>query len=700
MSYQVIARKWRPQTFEEVTGQEPITQTLRNAIEHDRLHHAYLFSGARGVGKTTTARLLAKALNCHKSDKPTINPCSINDENACPSCIEIAESRSMDVIEFDAASNTQVDKIRDLIIENIQISSARDRFKIFIIDEVHMLSNSSFNALLKTLEEPPPQVVFIMATTELHKLPETILSRCQEFEFRTIALSKILERLKLIAEVEKVNIGDDALREIARAGEGSMRDAQSAFDQVISFSGEKISVEDVTAALGVASSEMLTRIVSAIADEKPAEALNVVADLISRGHDLRNFCRDLLGHIRDLLVAKISGSEEMLESALMTADELRKQSESFSESDLTRFFHSLSETETKLRVANHPRYLLEIGLIKLIEMRRVTSVEKLLERLTKLEFAMQNGASIAPTPEKKTSKLDISPSEVPFPLSFEENADDSVAAVSAQVISKNEEVVFEPEPPELPVEKKQTFAAKIVESAAKTSEERIADLIANAPTTIDSDEVSDEFEHVEDPFLDAAYEQALFRDGDDKFKPAKSTVKTLKLPDFAPKEIPKIQNSNGNSVPVKSKFISPYDKPKQKIRTKNELIDQIKAEFEARDLEYEAQSFAEISKLLIEDDEMTLVFEKEFRHWRSTWELPECQETLREICRKIIGKEFKINVKVLGLGLHKMNLRPQNQPLESDEEVLWKEAESNPQVQTLISVFRGKLVDVTVENDE
>ena len=227
MSYEVIARKWRPQTFEEVTGQELITQTLKNAIEHDRLHHAYLFSGARGVGKTTTARLLAKALNCHKTDKPNIHPCNTSDPGACMSCVEIAESRSMDVLEIDAASNTGIDNVRETIIDGININPARDRYKIFIIDEVHQLSKPAFNALLKTLEEPPLNVVFIMATTELHKVPDTILSRTQEFEFRTIPQQKILERLKLIAETEKINVTDDALREIARSGEGSMRDVQA-----------------------------------------------------------------------------------------------------------------------------------------------------------------------------------------------------------------------------------------------------------------------------------------------------------------------------------------------------------------------------------------------------------------------------------------------------------------------------------------
>ncbi|OLE56080.1 MAG: DNA polymerase III, subunit gamma and tau [Acidobacteria bacterium 13_1_20CM_3_53_8] len=307
MSYQVIARKWRPQTFEEVTGQEPITRTLKNAIEHERLHHAYLFSGARGVGKTTTARLLAKALNCHKSEKPTATPCSMNDPTACASCSEIAEGRSIDVMEIDAASNTGVDNVRDAIIGNVAIAPARDRYKVFIIDEVHMLSGAAFNALLKTLEEPPPRVVFIMATTEIHKVPDTILSRCQQFEFRTIATAKIAEALRRIAREEKIDVDEDALREIARAGEGSMRDAQSAFDQVISFSGKKIKAEDVETALGLAGTEVLARVVLAIAEQRAAEALAVVDDLVMRGQDLRNFCRDLLAHLRDLLVAKVAG---------------------------------------------------------------------------------------------------------------------------------------------------------------------------------------------------------------------------------------------------------------------------------------------------------------------------------------------------------------------------------------------------------
>jgi DNA polymerase-3 subunit gamma/tau len=560
MSYQVIARKWRPQTFEEVTGQEAITQTLRNAIEHDRLHHAYLFSGARGVGKTTTARLVAKALNCHKTAKQNPTPCRTDDPTACASCIEISESRSIDVFEFDAASHTGVDDIREIILESINIAPARDRYKIFIIDEVHMLSNSSFNALLKTLEEPPPNVAFIMATTELHKVPITILSRCQEFEFRTIPLTKIFARLKLIAETEKIDITDEALREIARSGEGSMRDAQSNFDQVISFSGEHIEVPDVANALGLASAEMLVRIVTSIAHNKPSEALNVVDDLIARGHDLRNYCRDLLSFFRDLLIAKVAGgSEHLLETAILSADELNKYALHFTEADLIRFFNSLSETESKLREAAGSRYVLEIGLVKLIEMRRVAPLEKILERLANLENALANGnppsgnvIKAETLPEKKTLKVDFPLEEVPFPTKEIPNSDfqvqsqnglseppefaDGFSAIAVQapqpatefqisdhkfqtqegsavdefsVINRSEisnpKSEFEPE-------------QQSTDDGQRTTNgkpnPKLADIIASMPVKM-LPISSEELEHFDEDKLDTAFENRLARAGDD-----------------------------------------------------------------------------------------------------------------------------------------------------------------------------------------
>ncbi|MGQ0542346.1 MAG: DNA polymerase III subunit gamma/tau [Blastocatellia bacterium] len=422
MSYQVIARKWRPQTFEEVTGQEHITQTLRNALEYDRLHHAYLFSGARGVGKTTSARLLAKALNCHKTkDKPNLTPCRSTDADVCPSCLEISESRSMDVLEIDAASHTGIDDVRDTIIENINVNPARDRYKVFIIDEVHQLSKPAFNALLKTLEEPPPNVVFVMATTELHKVPETILSRCQEFEFRTISPQKIFDRLRLIGDAEKIEISDDALREIARSGLGSMRDAQSNFDQVISFSEGTIEVKDVAAALGIASREVLIKTVDAVAERRPKDVLDVVDDLISRGHDLRNFCRDLMSLFRDLMVFKIAGdSANLLEDTMLEKAQFQRLSEPFSESDLLRMFNSLGETEARLKDVTQPRYALELGLVRLVEMRRLASIENIIERLAGLEqsYGVPHSApdqplSQAATAEKKTLNSGLTEADIP-----------------------------------------------------------------------------------------------------------------------------------------------------------------------------------------------------------------------------------------------------------------------------------------------
>ena len=549
MSYQVIARKWRPQTFEEVTGQEAITRTLRNAVETERLHHAYLFSGARGVGKTTTARLLAKSLNCHKTDKPNPQPCSINDPNACASCREIAEGRSIDVLEFDAASNTQVDKIRDLIIENINIAPARDRYKIFIIDEVHMLSSSSFNALLKTLEEPPSNVVFVMATTELHKVPDTILSRCQEFEFRTIPLQKIFDRLKIIADAEEVKIEEKALREIARSGEGSMRDAQSNFDQVISFSGEQIGIEDVMNALGTASAEMLLRVVNAIAENNPSEALKVVDDLITRGQDLRSFCRDLLSFFRDLMVMKVAGgAENLLDTAILSREELGNSAAPFTEADLIRFFNSLGETESKLREATQPRYVLEIGLVKLIEMRRVAPIEKILERLANLEKALVNGnlqtePKTETAAEKKNLAIDFPLDEIPFPVKSEVSAETPATAIdefaTARVETKESLPAFEA---------KFTPEEKSPDSNLQESNGNgIASFINFESFPVKLPPIlSEELEHVEDNWLDARYDSRLQQEGDD-LRPLKSTAQMVEmlLRDSVNSASPKIDSSNG-----------------------------------------------------------------------------------------------------------------------------------------------------------
>jgi DNA polymerase-3 subunit gamma/tau len=385
VSYQVIARKYRPQTFADLTGQEHITRTLEHALDQQRLHHAYLFSGARGTGKTTTARILAKGLNCRAGI--TSQPCL-----QCPSCLEIAAGNALDVLEIDAASNTGVDNVRDVIINNLAIAPARDRYKVFIIDEVHMLSTSAFNALLKTLEEPPPHVVFILATTELHKVPETILSRCQQFEFRHIATEKIFQRLRQIASAEQVQISDEALRELARAGAGSLRDAQSALDQVIAFSGTEITEEDVASALGLVGARTLARFAEVIARQDQAALLNLIEEIVARGYDLRNFTRELMAYLRHLLVVK-SGitSGEVLGVADVEIARLTQLSAAFSEEDLVRFFHLLAATEKEIKDSPHPRFQLELGLIKLTHAARLRALDEVIARLEALEARLSGG---------------------------------------------------------------------------------------------------------------------------------------------------------------------------------------------------------------------------------------------------------------------------------------------------------------------
>jgi DNA polymerase-3 subunit gamma/tau len=523
MSYQVLARKWRPQIFEEVIGQEAITRTLRNAIETGRLHHAYLFSGARGVGKTTTARLLAKALNCQRSDSPNPTPCNTSEADACASCMEIAESRSMDVLEFDAASHTKVEEIREIILEGININPARDRFKVFIIDEVHMLSKSSFNALLKTLEEPPDNVVFVMATTEYHKVPDTITSRCQEFEFHTIPLRKILKRLESIAEAEGVKIAPEALKEIARSGEGSMRDAQSNFDQVISFSGEAIGVEDVSAALGIAGTENLVRTIRSVAERDSTEILKVVDDLMARGHDLRNYCRDLMSYVRDLLVFKIAGDAHgLLDTAILSAEEMKDHAATFLEADLIRFFNSLAETEASLRDAAEPRFVLEVGLVKLAEMRRVVPIEEILKRLAEIEAGGMKAAADG-SPDNPPAEPSGSAEQEKKTLDSEIKAEPSAASDFREEDSEEEssrpsdddgedieltEGFSAPEPDFL----KERFGDE--PEARKASGDGLVidpDLMPVRLETVESEDL----EHVDDPWLDAAYERALAKDGDD-----------------------------------------------------------------------------------------------------------------------------------------------------------------------------------------
>src|SRR5881396_650046 len=340
MSYQVIARKWRPQKFEDVVGQEAVTRTLRNALASGRIAQAFVFAGPRGVGKTTTARILARALSCGRG--PTPDPCG-----ECDACKEIAEGRDMDVLEIDAATHTGIDNVREVIISGLGILPVRNRYKVFIIDEVHQLSTPSFNALLKSIEEPPPHVVFMMATTELDKIPETVLSRSQVYEFRTISSKSIAGQLRLIVEKEQITVGEESLQLIARDAEGSMRDAQSKLDQVIAFTGKTITGEDVSTVLGLVGRDLLFDTIQAVADQDAASAFTLAGRAVEMGYDLRLVCRELSRVVRDLLVLSIDpsrlGDPEIAGEG--ERDRLEGLAGRFSREDLLRAFDLLTRAE-------------------------------------------------------------------------------------------------------------------------------------------------------------------------------------------------------------------------------------------------------------------------------------------------------------------------------------------------------------------
>jgi DNA polymerase-3 subunit gamma/tau len=377
MGYLVLARKWRPQTWDELVAQQHVSATLRNAIRQKRIAHAYLMTGPRGVGKTSAARILAKSLNCEKG--PTPDPC-----NVCSSCLEVTSGRSMDVVEIDGASNRSIDDIRNLR-ETVRYAPTRGSYKIYIIDEVHMLTTEAFNALLKTLEEPPEHVLFLFATTEPHKVPATILSRCQRFDFHRVGLSDTAALLKKICAGEKIEIDEEAVHLIARKADGSLRDSQSILDQMVSFCEGRIGVDDVVKALGLIDQQCFFDLADRIAARDAGGALAVVDRLVESGASIEEFMDGLAGHLRNLLVTSATGRTTSLELSDAAKERTAEQAKSFREEDILRMHRIVSETGHQLRFSADPRIPLELAVVKMARLDRTASIDELLASLAEIK---------------------------------------------------------------------------------------------------------------------------------------------------------------------------------------------------------------------------------------------------------------------------------------------------------------------------
>lgn len=415
-TYTVLARKWRPQQFDDVVGQRHVTDTLKNAIQSSRIAHAYLFVGPRGIGKTSIARILAKALNCSHGTGPTTTPCG-----KCDSCKEVTEGRSMDVLEIDGASNNKVEDIQNLR-ETVKYLPARDRFKIYVIDEVHMLSISAFNALLKTLEEPPPHVKFIFATTESQKILPTIVSRCQRFDLSRIPGALIVQRLADIAKAEKIEISQDALTAVSRGAEGGLRDAESAMDQLISFKGTKIVEEDVLAVFGLVSGQVLSGMVEAVLNGDVPTLMTNVATIDQAGKDLQRLGIDLLSYFRNLLVASYSRSSvEGVDVLAEEAEVLSRLAKMTTPERLLGITDILIEADGRLRYALSKRTLLEVALIRCARAATVVTIDEIITQINKLKASLgaptvaSGDRQAARSVERPQVRPAVRPAEIPSP---------------------------------------------------------------------------------------------------------------------------------------------------------------------------------------------------------------------------------------------------------------------------------------------
>ncbi|MBC5998374.1 DNA polymerase III subunit gamma/tau [Romboutsia ilealis] len=419
--HKALYRVYRPQKFEDVVGQEHITKTLRNQIENNNIGHAYLFSGTRGTGKTSTAKIFARAVNCLDSIEQ--EPC-----NECEVCKDILHDNIMDVVEIDAASNNSVDDIRELR-ENVKYSPTKAKYKVYIIDEVHMLSQGAFNALLKTLEEPPSYVIFILATTEPHKIPATILSRCQRFDFKRVTVKDITSRMKKICVEENIEVEEKALNLIARNSQGALRDALSILDQCISFGDNKIEYKDVVELLGTVNVEQLFDLAQYIINQDTKESLKILNEFIVWGKDIRNLINDLIDHFRNLMICKVSTDlDEIISLPEETIEQLKSQADTINNNDLIRILNILSTTQDNIKTASNPRVVAEVTMMKIAQPMFDESKEALIKRIENLENAIESGNIKVTTVNEVVDNQNIEP-EIKEEIEYEDVKSEDVKLI-------------------------------------------------------------------------------------------------------------------------------------------------------------------------------------------------------------------------------------------------------------------------------
>jgi DNA polymerase III subunit gamma/tau len=624
MAYQVLALKYRPKTFDEVVGQRAVVQTLKNSLTHGRIAHAYLFSGARGVGKTTVARLLAKALNCEKG--PTVDPC-----NACPACTEIATSSSLDVLEIDGASNNSVDDVRELR-ETVRYAPSRDRYRIFIIDEVHMLSNSAFNALLKTLEEPPPHVVFIFATTEYRKIPVTILSRCQHFEFKRIARAEIAAHLARIAAAEKVTVSAYALDLIARLADGSLRDSQSTLDQVIAYSGSTVKDEEVRAVLGVLDRDLLLEFVEKVAEKDAAGLLGLVDRALETGSEPTLFLNNLMEQVRDLLLLKtVPGAEEKIGFAADDLPALRALEGRFSQEDLLRIMDAIAREEARLKFSPQPRYLLEALAVRLCHLTHLVPLEELLARFSSEEEEEESDS--APSRPRRTS-------------ASEENTD-SLAPPRPKKPSALEEIADSPAP-RSPIQTPPSSAS------------------SSSPPTPSS------------PLSPAADDRAL-----EASSPVGDSGGTIPTESLSP------TGEQGVATPDLPASPAPGDEPPDNQKQTEAILEWIHRQ---RSALYGFLSHASFFSL--EPDAFVISLPEDKTFFKSSIERKDYLALIRSAVEEVTGRKLPVRVELVGPKPAEADLPGAEAKDEERRKQVLEEAKRSPVVQSFLDLFPGEITDI------